>query len=217
MTMNELVAYIAEEISLTSPESRARIGRALNVRYKQVTSAIGMIPTRREVVTKLATIGSQFLTFSGIEKLDVVYRKVGTKNYILDELTNDEMLDTTPRDEPPLSYSIFSVAPSSVTIKMDCVPTTAFMLYTEGLADATTLTGTDSPAFPESFHDVLIHGVCADEYRRKEKPALAKDSAEKYEARLSDLKMFIAKSAYLEIYRGKHRPSEGWWDTSGGK
>jgi len=214
MTLNEMTLHIADSLNLSSPDSKARIGRNVNVRYKRVTSAIGLVTTRREEVSKAATIGDRNITFTGIEKLDTVFRKVGTKNVILDELTNDEMLDLDPRDEPPTKFSVFSVAPSSVTIKLDCTPITAFTLYAHGLADVSTLTGNDSPAFPESFHDILIHGVMADEYRKMEKDQLAREAEGYYEQRLSDLKMFIAKSAYLDIYAGKHSKRDDWWDTS---
>jgi hypothetical protein len=215
MTMNEMVLYIADALNLSSPESKARIGRSINVRYKRITSAIGLVTSRREEVNEVATIGDRQLTFTGIEKLDTVFRKVGTKNIILQEVTNDEMLEMSPRDEPPNKFSVFSVAPRAVTITLDCTPSTAFTLYAHGLADTSTLTGNDSPAFPESFHDAIIHGAMADEYRKMEKYPLAKDSEYAFDQRLSDLKMFIAKSAYLEIYRGKHSVADGWWDTSG--
>jgi hypothetical protein len=213
MTMNELVEHTADVLGLSAPEAKARINRELNVRYKQVTSAIGMSPTRREEFSKAATIGSSFITFTGAEKLDVVYRIVDGKQKPLDELTDDEMRKAPVRDEPPTQFSLYSVAPSSVTVKIDCVPTTTFTLYASGLADASSLSSTDSPAFPESYHDILVLGVTADELRRKEKDRAADRAEAKFESRLSDLRMFFAKSAYLDIYRGKHAPAEGWWDT----
>lgn len=213
MTLNEMVSYIADQVNLTNPEAKARIARTVNVRYKRVTSSIGLIPTRREEASKAATIGDRYITFTNIEKLDVVFRKVGTKNVVLDEITDDEMLKESLVDEPATKYSIFSVAPSSVTLRLNCVPVTEFVLYAHGLADASTLSGNDSPAFPESFHDILIHGALADEYRRKEHKESAKESEMDFERRLSDLRMFIAKSAYLKIYNSKNAESEGWWDT----
>lgn len=213
MTVSELVAHVADEVNQSNPEALARITRQLNKRYKQVTSAIGLMPTRREEVSKTATIGNRFITFSGIEKLEVVYRKVGTANVILEEITNDEMVDTSPRAQPPTKYSIFSITPTTVTLWLDCTPSTTFTLYAQGLADVTTLTGTNSPAIPESFHDILIYGACADEYRRKEKTELAAEAEKNFERRLSDLKMFLAKSAYLDVHRGKTAGSDGWWDT----
>lgn len=213
MTVNELVEYIAEDLSSPSPEAKTRIAHELNVRYKQVTSAIGLIPTRRVQVSTTATIGSNEITFTGIEKIDAVFTvDANGANVILDELNNDEMLAAPVRTEPPKKFSIFNVNPTSVTILVDCVPTTQFTIYAQGLASATTLSGNDQPAFPESFHDILIHGVKADELRRKEK-ALARDAEAMFESRLSDLRMFIAKSAYLMEYRGKTQKAEGWWDT----
>jgi hypothetical protein len=217
MTLNEMVLYIADQLNLSSPESKARIARNINVRYKRITSAIGMSTTRREEVSQAATIGNRNITFSGAEKLDAVYRKVGTKKYLLDEITMDDMLALSPRDEPPTKFAVYTIAPQSVTIQMDCIPTTTFTLYASVLADVSTLSNNDSPAFPESFHDIIIHGVMADEHRKAEKQQLAKEAEGYFEQRLSDLKMFIAKSAYLEIYPAKNRKSDGWWDTGQSK
>lgn len=123
------------------------------------------------------------------------------------------MLDLSVRTEPPTKFSIFSVTQTGVTIMLDCNPTTTFTLYAQGVADTTSLSNNDSPAFPESFHDVLIHGVMADEYRKMEKREYSRESEMEFERRLSDLRMFLAKSAYLEIYAGKTAKSDGWWDT----
>lgn len=207
-----MALHVADLVNLSSPEAIARIRRNINVRYKRVTSAIGLVTSRREELTQAVTIGNRMVTFTGIEKLDAVFRKVGTKNYPLKELTNDEMLTVNPRDEPPTSYSVFTTGPRSVTIWLDCTPATGFTLYAHGLADVSSLSNNDIPAFPESFHDTLIHGAMADEYRKMEKPGEFKQAEMQFEQRLSDLKMFIAKSAYTDIYPGKYRGRDGWWD-----
>ncbi len=216
MTMNELVEYIAEDLGTPSQDTKTRIAHTLNVRYKQVTSSIGLNVTRREELSTNATIGSRLITFTGAERLDTVFRKIGTRNIILDEVTNDEMTAITPHDEPPNCYAISAVGPASVTLKLDCTPSTTFALYAHVLGDATTLSSNDQPAFPESFHDILIHGVKADEYRRRDKQALAADAEKMFLGRLSDLRMFIAKSAWLSIYRGKHADKVAWWDEGSG-
>jgi hypothetical protein len=219
MTMNELVEYIAEDLNTPSLEAKTRIAHSINVRYKQVTSSIGLIPSRRAESEAVATIGDRIMTFDGIEKVDAVFRKISdvdpaTRIVKLDELTDDEMLDAPLVAEPPTKFSIISVDPTSVSVKINCVPETGFSIYANGLANASTLTSNDQPAFPESFHDILLHGVRADEYRRREKMVLAREAEGMFQSRLSDLRMFIAKSAYLEVYRGKHKASEGWWDTN---
>jgi hypothetical protein len=217
VTANELVEYIAEDLNTPSQEAKNRIGHALNVRYKQVTSSIGLIPTRRIEVEAAASVGDRFVTFADIEKIDVVFYKSsdvdpGAKATPLTQVTHDEMLKLSVRDEPPTRFCVYNVEPTTVTIQLDCLPASMFILYASGLASTTTLTNNDQPAFPESFHDILIHGVKADEYRRREKANLAKEAEMMFEKRLSDLRMFLAKSAYLDIYRGKHTPAEGWWD-----
>jgi hypothetical protein len=217
VTANELVEYIEEDLNTPSQEAKARISHSLNMRYKQVTSAIGLIPTRRIEVEAAASPDDRFVTFADIEKLDAIFYKsndveVDAKPTTLREVTNDEMLALPIRSEPPTKFSIYNVGPTSVTIKMDCVPVDSFILYAHGLATATTITNNDQPAFPESFHDILIHGVKADEYRRREKAGLAKESEILFQQRLSDLRMFIAKSAYLDVWRSKHHSGNGWWD-----
>lgn len=213
MTMNELVEYIASDLNTPSPESKTRIGHTLNVRYKQVSSSIGLNPTRKEEISATATIGSQSITFTGTEKLDAVFRRVNSTRVVpLKEITEHELNEMTPKAEPATKFCIYSIGPQSVTIKVDCTPTTEFTLYASVLGDATTLTNNDQPRFPESYHDILIHGVKADEHRRREKFALAKEEELMFQQRLSDLRMFIAKSAYLDIYPNKNQGPEDWWD-----
>ena len=213
MTVNELVAHIADELNQTSPEAMSRITRQLNKRYRQVTASINLVPTRRTELSKAATIGNRFITFTGCEKLDVVFRKVGTKNIKLTKVSNDEMLEISVQDEPPTRYSEFSVTGTTITLWLDCTPTTTFTLYAHGLTSALTLTGTDTPAIPESFQDILIYGVCADEYRKKEKLDLYKEADQSFRERMSDLRLFLAKNGSQDLYTGKLAPSEGWWDT----
>lgn len=220
MTADEIISVVADELNLSNPEAISRIGKELNIRYKQVTSSIGLITSRRVTVSQSATIGDRTITFTGVERLDTVYYTlVGTnnipKNKILDEVTNDEMLDLNPGPGTgfPRKYCINTFSPTSVTVTVDAIPTDpVYTLYASGLAGVGSLTGTASPQFPESFHDILIYGIKADEFIRKEKAQLAADAETKFQNRLSDLRMFIAKSAYSDIHRGKHAKSEDWWD-----
>lgn len=218
MTADELVNHISDQMVLSAPDAKARILKELNIRYRTVTSSIGLVTTRRVEVTQPVTLNSQIVVFTGVEKLDAIFYKVTqnnvTTNNTLDEITNDEMIKERIRSSTPSKFSVFTISPNSVTIKINLVQTTGtpLVLYADGLADASSLSGTASPAFPASFHDILIHGVEADEYKRKEKAQLAADAEQKFESRLSDLRMFIAKSAYMDLHRGKHAKAEDWWD-----
>jgi hypothetical protein len=44
-----------------------------------------------------------------------------------------------------------------------------------------------------------------------EKYQLAADRENKFQQRLSDMRMFIAKSGYLDIAQGKDKPSQTWY------
>ena len=204
-TFNELQLDIADRMNLSSDDALARIFREINTRYRRVTSSLGLDASRRVVRTADATIGERDLTFSSMEHLEAVYIEVNGENKPLKEITHTEMLTEPLVGEPPSKYAVTSITATSVTVTVNCVPTTAFTLVAVGLNVSETLAGVaDSPAIPESFHDILIYGVLADEYRKKEKFDLMRESELVYEQRLADLRMFLAKSAFLEITQGKH-------------
>lgn len=202
MTFTELVTAVEDRLNLSSSDATARIGREINDRYKRVTSSIGLNTSRRSTVSKAATIGNRNLTFTGIEKISIVYDTSTGQDRVLDEVTYTELREATPEGEPPSRYAIANMGAQTVTIYLSCIPITTFTLFADGLALASTLSGSQLPAFPESYHDVLMHGVIADELRKLEKFALATEAENLYEKRLSELRYFIAKSGYLQIIQG---------------
>ena len=179
-----------------------------------MTSSLGLDISRRTQVSKTATIGNRALIFTGIEKALAVIDKSSGSDVVLTQVTHDEMHALPVRDEPPRNYSVTNMHYNTVEIYMDCTPTTAFTLYADGLVTLSTLSGSNVPDFPESFHEILIFGTMADEYRKMEKPALAQACELDYEKRLSDLRMFIAKNSYLDIWSGKDQDSQDKWRLS---
>lgn len=210
MTCDEIIIEICEALNLTSDEAKSRVARRLNSRYRRVTSSIGLELSRRTTVSKAATIGVQTITFTGIEKLMTVYTVSGVVNKVLTEITPDEMLQESLINGNPSKYCIARVYPTSVDIKVNCIPATAFTLYAAAEVTFVTLAGNAIPQFPESFHDILIYGVMADEYRKMEKVQLAQASDADYERRLSDLRMWIAKTAWKDTYSSKNITNK-WW------
>src|SRR3990167_10900807 len=99
-TFSELATDVMDQLNLSSEDAAARIFKALHKRYKRVTSSIGLTPSRRTRVSQAATIGNRDIVFSSLEKVDSVFRIVGTKVYALDEISNHEMLETTLVTEP---------------------------------------------------------------------------------------------------------------------
>lgn len=204
MTFNELLVSVLDRMNISSDDGKRRIMRFLNDRYRRATSSIGLNSSRRTQVSKAATIGNRDITFPSIEKLEAVIDKSTGVDVPLEEISHAEMIDESLITEPPTKYAIQSVTSTGITIRLNCTPATTFTLYADGLALANTQTGVnDSPNFPESFHDLLVFGAMADEYRKMEKQALARDAEMDYERRLSDLRMMLAKSAYQKIYQNK--------------
>lgn len=205
MTFDQIVAEVCDRLNLTSSDATTRVGKAVNNRYRRLTSSIGLETTRRVTVSKVATIGNQTLTFSSIEKIIAVIDKTDPKrDVVLSQITPDEMHITPLRGPMPRRFAVTGIHASSVDILMDCIPATGFTLYADGHSILTTLSGSTAPNFPESFHDILVFGAMSDEYRKMEKPALMQAAETDYEHRLSDLRMWIAKSAYLDIYQGRY-------------
>lgn len=211
MTFNEIVAEVCDRLNLSSEQAVARVGREVNSRYKRVTSSLGLITSRRAQVSKAAVIGANTITFTGITHIDAVIDKSTGNNVILRQATVDELRETPDKGEPPATYAIFSTTDTTITILMDCTATTTFTLYADGLVSAGTLSGTQTPAFAEDYHDVLVFGAVADELRKMEKQAFARDAEKDFTDRLSDLRMFIVKSGYLDTYQGKTIESKNWW------
>lgn len=206
MTFEEIVSEVCERLNLTSDEAKSRVGREVNSRYKRLTASIGLETSRPTQVSQQATLGDRDLVFSGVEKIyNVVDKSDPNQDIVLTQITNDEMHITPIRTQPPRHYSVKAMGKNSVTVTLDCVPAAPlFTLYADGLANLSTLSGSEAPAFPESYHDILVFGAMADEYRKMEKEQLYMTAEKDYETRLSDLRMFIAKSAYLDIFQGRY-------------
>jgi hypothetical protein len=126
---------------------------------------------------------------------------------VLIERTFDELRNSPLGTQPPQRYAIARMGATSATIYLDCIPSSVFLLSADIHERTTTLSGTSEPVFSENFHDILVHGVLADELYKMEKYDMSKAQEAKYEKRLGELRLFIAKSAGLQIYQGKTSPS----------
>jgi hypothetical protein len=202
MTFTEIQAEILGRLNLSSTTASTRIGSEINTIYKRVTTAIGLQVARRTEVQAAASLGSRYLTFTGIEKIITVIDKSSGSDRILNELSFETLQAQGVGSEPPQSYAIARMNAGSVQIYLDCIPQTTFTLYAAGHATASALSGSQEPSFPESFHDIIVEGVMEQEYRKLEKLALAQTSKTVYEQRLSDLRMWVAKSVMQDIVQG---------------
>lgn len=206
MTFTEIVTEIMDRLNLSSTDATTRVGREVNHHYKRVTAALGIAPVvRRVTVTQAATIGSPSITFSNIEKVERVIDATTTPDTILDdERSFDELRQTEAvSSDTATLWAVEAMGATSVTLRFDVAFRTAKVMTVDGYGKRATIATTDVPAFPETFHDVLIERVMADELRKQEKPQLAKIAHDTAQAILSDLRLFVAVSAYKAVKQGR--------------
>jgi hypothetical protein len=217
MTFDEIVAEVMDRLNLTSDDALARIRRRVNDRYRRVTSSVSLETSRRSVVDvdvdpTASTSTLPDLTIPNMEKILKVSMVINGGVNVLRDLTFDEVNMLVTRDGNPSAFGVKSMGSKTVTIRLDGYPhTTTFTLTFDGIVSAVNLHDNMEPAFAEDFHDILVEGAMSDELRKMEKPQLAQMSEAKYDQRLSDLRMFIAKSGWHDIYQGKNKPSQLWY------
>lgn len=209
MTFTEIVATVAKRTNLTSDEALARIGDEVNERYKWLATSIGFNTVARRVATALTSTTHRYLTFGpgsdilGVQKVLSVFNTAFNPPMILGEITFDQMRNQVPGTDPAQQYAFAEMGAKAVKIWLGCQPATAYVLSADVLASVQTLQGGDEPAFSENYHDILIYGAMAAEYDRLEKVTQASKKEKQFEDRLAELRLFIAKSAYLNIYQNR--------------
>lgn len=217
-TFDDMVEDVASRLNLTSIEAKQRIGIRINDRYKRVTSSIGMITSRRQ--ESPITVDASILTtlpdllIDGMEKvLRITYTAEDGRTRVMKQLTYDEMKNVGPfPNRLPRAFAIKRMGAHEVTITLDSwLVSVPFDLQVEGYDVADVLADDAEPFLPEDFHDILVEGAMSDELRKMEKPDLAAIAEGKYEQRLSDLRMFIAKNAYMDVAQGRDKPAQLWY------
>lgn len=206
MTFDEIVDDIMDRLNLTSIDSRDRVERQVNRYYRRVRTSLGIDTyVAKDVATSANTVnGSATVTFPAIQKIYRVYDDTSGSVRVLEQKSWDELRERTPASgNAPTEWAVESYDDASVTVRLNVTMSEVQVLKADGILNVVDLDGDDIPAFPTDFHDILIEGVLADEYRKREKMDLAKISLDEYERRLSDLRMWFAKNAYLTIRQGE--------------
>lgn len=201
MTYTEILTDLSRRLNVTSAAAQTRLGVAINTLYKRLTASLGIAAEVRRVASSVTTGATRFVTVTGVEKVISVKNSDGE---LLTEVSQAEMdaLEDIGTDTPE-QYAIYSVGAGSVTLQLDSIPSTAATLTILGYDRQDTLSGSTEPAFPESFHYVLIEGVLAQELRKQEKPALADMARQEYERGLSELRLALATSRHLTRTQGR--------------
>ena len=201
MTFTEIVNKVADRMNLTAATALTRIGDSVNERYRTIASSIGLDTIERQTITASTIIGNRSLVFT-CEKILSIYNTAFTPVLVLDEISMDLMRNQVLGTDPAQQYAIQLMGASTVTVYLGSTPATIYPLSADALVNLSTLSGSQVPAFAQDFHDALVLGAMATELYKMEKYALADKKEEQFMARLSDLRFFIAKSAYRQMYQG---------------
>jgi hypothetical protein len=208
MTFTDMVSRVADRLNLTSAAALSRIGQELNERYREVLTGVGLESAASgiSVATANTIVGIRTVTFTGVEKLFSVFNPNFTPPVVLDEFTFDELRNQPIGTDPARRYAIQGMGAATVTIFLDTVPSTIYSLNADAEMTVLDLSGVMEPAFSRSFHDLLVEGAIADELYKLEKYDLSEVKEKNFEKRLSELRYFIAKSAYNDMYQAKDSP-----------
>jgi hypothetical protein len=201
MTYKEIQDQIMARLNLTSTEARTRIKGLINDRYRAVTSSTGLGRSRRDTVSVPVTAGNAIAMMTGVAKLftlfDTVNLKAPLKEVSLDALREMDSPEIT--EGVSYLYAIKRQQGSTIVLQLFPKPSSSYSLSADVLAAFVPLVAdSDKPAFPDDFHDLLVDAVMADELLKLEKATpLAAISRQRFEQRLSELRYFIVKSAWL--------------------
>lgn len=282
MTFDEIVADITEDMSLTSSVSIARVGRAVNRRYREVLASIGLTTSTRATAAVQATVGSKFLVFPTAIKVRSVFdnsaqvvtsvtsasttatvttpvahgwttgasvvitgasQSAYNGNYsitvtslttftytfagsitspatgtiiaglaspgrVLDEVRPDQLRNMALRSDPPTLFAISRVGAGDVTIEINSIPATRFVLSADIDESTSVLSSTAQPSFPANYHDILVAGGKVAEWYKQEKPTLARENEMEFQRRLSQLRMYLAVASNRPLYQGQTGDSQ---------
>lgn len=205
MTFTEIATEVQEDLNITAATSITRIGREINIRYRDVCSSLGLKTSKFGSTTLPSVASTNLLTFTGLNMITRVVNLTAGSGITatvqeLTKVTWDELQELTiPSSNSPTRWAIKTVGSITVIVAFDVAFTsTAVNLRADGFAPMTTLSGSTEPIFPQDFHDILVWGVKADEYMKMEKPALAKYCEAKAAERMSKLRLYLATNLYLD-------------------
>src|SRR5688572_14097097 len=213
MTFDDMKAAVKGYVNLTSQDADTRVGQSLNRHYRRITSSLGLDSSRFVTRTVTTTAGVQTVEFTEIEKIDRLLDTTDSNNVrLLREVEVHQLRSSQPGTGDPCLWALQSAGASTITVLLDTLPQDDYTLQADGRAALADLQGADEPAFPESFHTILVWFVIAEELLKKEKDKLAAAYDAKAESLLSELRFYLADSPTRET---RQRSSDLSTSTSG--
>lgn len=210
MTYTEIVSTVAKRLKKEkSDDAKTRIGESVNWRYREIASSLSIPTIARTTVTAAITIGSRDLVVGSAafpaEKVISLYDATVTPVRVLYESTYETLRNSVDTGNTCDEWAVKLMGARTVTLFLSGTPTSAFTYTADVLANRVALSGSDSPAYSEDFHDILVDMAMADELEYDEKPTLADRKLKQADRRMGELRMYIASSAYKDLVQGMNQ------------
>lgn len=213
MTFKNVQDRVMERMRLTTATARARIKNRINERMRAAQTSVGLQKTRRGTVSVNTVSGTATIASTGMSHVFTV--AIPLKNIVLIERTMDYLRLIDPSNTSsgqPIEYAVEKTGATTATLRLYPIPNAIYAVQLDGLLVGTDMSGdSDVPGIPEDFHDILIDGASADEYGDMEdQQAKVAECEERYRTRLRELRMFLAKSAWLPRQQGADSQNPAW-------
>lgn len=209
MTFDEIVYDVMDRLNLSAASAQDRIGRSVNERYKQLCASMGIQTSARSTtpVTSPTVIGSRNVTFGSattkVQKIITVFdATISPAVGVFTERSVDHLRNQSDSGDRSREFAVLAMGAFTVTIFLGGTPTTVRTLSADVELNKATLAGTDVPAFAEAYHNILTTYGMSIELEKMEKKDAAREKKAESEYLASELRMYIAKSGYLDIIAG---------------
>lgn len=203
MTFTEIVTEIEDRLDLTSTDATTRIGRRVNSHYKRLTAELSLAaPLRRVAITANSTIGSANITFTSCEKIERLFDRAQSDEPLTEVSFDELQQNVAVESDTPTKYAIERMGATTVLVRFDVEFESVKAITGDGYTSQATLSGSDVPAFPVTYHDILVHRVLEEELLKLEKPGLARVERDAAKDLMSKLRLWVATSAYLRVRQG---------------
>lgn len=200
-----MVTDICGRMNLVSDDAIARVGQELNDHYRRVTATVGLEPLRYVTRTAQTQLTSDTVTFTGIEKIDRVFeRDADGVIHTLKPVPVAQLRQSRELQGNRYCYCILHQVADSITIQLPGLALAITDLYADGWSTLADMTGSDKPAIPESFHNIIVNNTLGDECLRKEKTELADRFYAMADTGLKELRFHIADAPPIDWRQGDH-------------
>jgi hypothetical protein len=198
-TFLQLQDRVLARTTQSSTEARTRVKGYINRRLRRIATSNNCGRVRQGTVSINTVAGTATITTTGLVKVHTV--RIPTQNRVLDERTLDQMRLLDPddsRDGVPQFFAVQGYNAATCTVRLLPIPDAVYAVSIDGILSGTELSADgDIPGLPEDFHDLLESGAIADEFKHLRQLEDAMVEEQVWKDRLSELKMWLAKSKWL--------------------